>query len=329
MLISKIPSGLYKLSREAVLTAELPLAFTTRANWRGSLPREILCMFCRQHRLSEPVFSVVSTPLKGLSESPKSHKKLQGKDSTEEEIEHANGGAIATGVSESAESAVTYQCEVKIVSKCQDWIIECFPKNSFKKQNDSIQNTSLKVLSWLNVYFRDIDMPLEKLNSTANSLNIWICHENFSKEFALYRSIHNVYHSETQGVKFLEPNSMSMLNTMPGQGVFSLNIEGPDSGVCPSNGSLLFISYSVSLVTEDEHMKEILESSDEFEFEIGVGAVIPHLEAVVTRLSVRQSACFKTDLAPKEFILAAAVDSARNFSLLSSGELPSPFIEML
>jgi hypothetical protein len=172
-------------------------------------------------------------------------------------------------------------------------------------------------------------MPLEKLNSTANSLNIWICHENFSKEFALYRSIHNVYHSETQGVKFLEPNSMSMLNTMPGQGVFSLNIEVPDSGVCPSNGSLLFISYSVSLVTEDEHMKEILESSDEFEFEIGVGAVIPHLEEVVTQLSVGQSACFKTDLAPKEFILAAAVDSARNFSLLSSGELPSPFIEML
>jgi hypothetical protein len=174
-------------------------------------------------------------------------------------------------------------------------------------------------------------MPLEKLNSTANIHNIRICHENFFKEFALCRSIHNVYHSETQGVKFLEPNSMSMLNTMPGQGVFSLNIEVPDSGVCPSNGSLLFISYSVSLVTEDEHMKEIqiLESSDEFEFEIGVGAVIPHLEAVVTRLSVGQSACFKTDLAPKEFILAAAVDSARNFSLLSSGELPSPFIEML
>ncbi|KAE8008261.1 hypothetical protein FH972_004790 [Carpinus fangiana] len=318
MLISKIPSGVYKLSREAVLTAELPSVFTTRANWRGSLPREILCMFCRQHRLSEPNFSVVSTPLKGLSESTKSHKKLQGIDSTKEEIECAKGGAIATSTSESAESAVTYQCEVKIFSKCQHLIIECFPKDSFKKQNDSIQNTSLKVLSWLNEYFRDIDMPLEKLNSTADILNIRICHENFFKEFALCRSIHNFYHSETQGVKFLEPNSLSMLNTMPGQVVFSLNNEGPDSGVCPSNGSLLFISYSVSLVREDEHMKVILESSDEFEFEIGAGAVIPHLEAVVTQLSVGQSACFKTDLAPKVFILAAAVDSARNFSLLSS-----------
>ena len=100
----------------------------------------------------------------------------------------------------------------------------------------------------------------------------------------MYRSIHNVYHSETQGVKFLEPNSICMLSTMPGQGVFSLNIEGPDSGVCPSNGSLLFISYSVSLVIEAEHMKEILESSDEFGFEIGTGAVIPHLEALMTAI---------------------------------------------
>ena len=82
---------------------------------------------------------------------------------------------------------------------------------------------------------------------------------------------------------------MSMLYTMPGQGVFSLNIEGPDSGVCPSNGSLLFISYSVSLVTKAEHMKEILESSDAFGFEIGARAVIPHLEAVVT--AVRWSVC--------------------------------------
>jgi hypothetical protein len=46
-------------------------------------------------------------------------------------------------------------------------------------------------------------MPLEKLNSTAaNILNIWICHEFFFKEFALYRSILNVYHSETQDVIF-------------------------------------------------------------------------------------------------------------------------------
>ncbi|XP_041023721.1 small RNA 2'-O-methyltransferase-like isoform X2 [Juglans microcarpa x Juglans regia] len=318
MLISKIPCGLYKLSREAVLMAELPSAFTTRTNWRGSFPRDILCTFCRQHRLSEPVFSTVTTPIKALSESPACGKKLKVTDSTEEEIEHEKGCARDTVARESAESAVTYQCEVKLFSKCQDLIAECFPKDSFKKQNDSVQNTSLKVLSWLNAYFRDLDMTPEKLHSTANSLEIRFCERNFFKEFALCRSIHNVYQSETQGAKFLDENHISMLNTLPGQGVFSLNIDGPDSGVCPSNGCLLFISYSVSLVTESGNRKEVLESSNGFEFEIGAGAVIPHLEAVVTQMSIDQSACFKMDMAPKEFVLAAAVVSARSLSLLSS-----------
>lgn len=321
MLISKIPSGIYKLSREAVLTAELPLAFTTRTYWRGSSPREILCMFCRQHRLSEPVFTIVSTPINILSESPGSGKKLKVTDLTEEEIEQVNGCGVATSERESAESALTYQCEVKIFSKCQDLIIECFPKDSFKKQSDAVQNTALNILSWLNVYFGDLDMPQEKLNSAAHNFNVRFLHESFFKEFALCRAIHYAYQSENHGIEPLEESHMSLLNTVPGHGVFSLIIEGPDSGVCPSNGSLLFISYSVSLVTEGEHMRQILESSDEFEFEIGAGAVIPHLEAVVTQMSIGQSACFKMDLAPKEFILAAAIDSARSLSLLLSSEL--------
>ncbi|KAM4101380.1 hypothetical protein ACB094_05G139200 [Castanea mollissima] len=318
MLINKIPSGIYKLSREAVLTAEFPSAFTTRANWRGSLPRDVLFTFCRQHRLSEPVFSSISIPLKAVSESPGSSKKLKVTDSSEEDTERASGGAISTDARESVESAVSYQCEIKIFSRSQDLIIECSPKDSFKKQNDSIQNTSFKIISWLNMYFKDLNLPSEKLNSTANDLDVQFSHENFLKEFVLCRSIHTVHHTETEGVKFLEPNTMSMLNTIPEQGVQSLNIEGPDSGVFPSNGSLLCISYSVFLVTEGEHMKENLESNPEFEFEIGVGAVIPHLEAAVTLMSIGQSACFKMELPPKEFILAAAVNSARTLSLLSS-----------
>ena len=325
MLISKIPSGIYKLSREAVLTAEFPLAFTTRTNWRGSLPRDVLFTFCRQHRLSEPVFSTIITPLKAVFESPGSSKKLKVTDSSKEETERASGGAISTDARESVESAVSYQCEIKIFSKSQDLIIECSPKDSFKKQNDSIQNTSFKIISWLNMYFKDLNLPPEKLNSTANVLDVQFSHENFLKEFVLSRSIHTVHHAETEGVKFLVPNTMSMLNTMPEQGVQSLNIEGPDSGVCPSNGSLLCISYSVFLVTEGEHMKEDLESNPKFEFEIGVGAVIPHLEEVVTLMSIGQSACFKTELPPKEFILAAAVNSARTLSLLSSSEFPYSF----
>ncbi|KAF5811406.1 putative HEN1, double-stranded RNA binding domain 2 [Helianthus annuus] len=61
LLMNKLPTGIYKLSREAVLAAELPPKFRTRSNWRGLFPRDILCTFCRQHRLPEPVFSLIVT----------------------------------------------------------------------------------------------------------------------------------------------------------------------------------------------------------------------------------------------------------------------------
>ncbi|KAK9267549.1 hypothetical protein L1049_009977 [Liquidambar formosana] len=181
MLISKIPVGIYKLSREAILTAELPVVFTTRTNWRGSFPRDLLCTFCRQHRLSEPVFSTVST-LKASSELSGSRKKLKVTESTtEEEAECANRGGTAASDRELAGSGGTFRCEVKIFSKCQDLIIECSPKDSHKKQSDAIQNASLKVLSWLNTYFKEPDMP----TSSADVLGIRFHHQNFFKEFAL------------------------------------------------------------------------------------------------------------------------------------------------
>ncbi|KAJ4702952.1 Small RNA 2'-O-methyltransferase-like [Melia azedarach] len=269
MLINLMPSGVYKLSREAILTAELPEAFTTRTNWRGSFPREVLWSAEREK-------------------------------------------ACTSGDQERV------RCEVKIFSKSQDLILECSPKELYKKQSDAIQSACLKVLSWLNAYFKDPEMPLKKLNDFSGSLNIQFYPKNFFKKFALYRSIRSVQHSKTEGDKLLKPNSIDMLNGTPEHGIHCLSIEGPDSGVCPSNGCLSFICYSVSLVIEGEQMKELLESKEEFEFEIGAGAVIPHVEAVTTQMSVGQSACFTKELPPRDFILAVADDSARTLSLLSS-----------
>ncbi|XP_031249532.1 small RNA 2'-O-methyltransferase-like isoform X2 [Pistacia vera] len=312
MLINLMPSGVYKLSREAILTAELPLAFTAKTNWRGSFPREILSIFCRQHWLSEPVYSTVSMPFEASSESSRLHQKLVVPESAEREKECIKGGGNATSGQEPV------RCEVKLFSKCQDLILECSPKELHKKLSDSIQNASLKVLSWLNAYLKDPDMSLEKLNYSAGALDIRFSPENFFKKFALCRSSHNVHHSESQGGRFLKSNSINMLDAIPEHGVCCLSIGGPDFGVCPSNGSLLFISYSVSLVIEAENMKELLESKEEFEFEIGTGAVISCVEAVITQMSVGQSACFNTQLPPQELILAAADDTARTRSLLSS-----------
>ncbi|KAL6967008.1 hypothetical protein U1Q18_032806 [Sarracenia purpurea var. burkii] len=141
ILIAKTPSGVYKLSREAILVAEFPGSFTTRTNWRGSFPRDLLCTFCHQHRLSEPAFLTVNNSLESLPES--SHMKLKLTESVNKEI---NGGGNVVGGSKLVGPRETFRCEVQIFSKCQDLIIKCSPKESFKRQNDAIQNTALKYL---------------------------------------------------------------------------------------------------------------------------------------------------------------------------------------
>ncbi|KAL7211264.1 hypothetical protein ACSBR2_014195 [Camellia fascicularis] len=315
VLISKIPSGVYKLSREAILAAELPGAFTTRTNWRGSFPRDLLCTFCRQHRLSEPVFSNVNS-LEPLPESPGLQKKLKVTESGNAET---NGGGNAVGDGKSVAAKGTFKCEVKIFSKCQDLIIECSPKESFKKQNDAIQNASLKVLSWLNKYFKKLDMPLEELSSSGDVLDIQFHPQFFFKEFSLCISVYTFWQSSgAEDGRLLDLNCMNQVNGTVGDTVCPINIEGPDTGVSPSNGYLVCIIYTICLVTEGEYMKELIESNKEFEFEMGTGSVISSFEAVVTQMSVGQSARFYMDLPPQELILASARDSSRVLSLLTS-----------
>lgn len=311
MLLGKVPSGVYKLSRGAILTADLPLAFTTRANWRGSFPRDILCAFCRQHHLSEPVLSPLSIS-EALCEPSGSHKKLKVIDSAVEGTHCANGCAVADGAKEAAESGGMFRCEVKINSKSQDLIIECSPKESYKKQSDSIQNASLKVLLWLDAYFKNLDIPVERLESYAHELDIKFYRQSFFKAFVLCQSIQMFQHSNSKEGRSHDSNSM------PGHGIISLDIVGPDSGVSPSNGSLSCISYSATLVIESEKKRELLESSDEFEFEIGSRSVISQVEAAVTQMTVGQSAFLCMNLPPQDFVLAAADDSGSILPLLSS-----------
>jgi hypothetical protein len=96
-----------------------------------------------------------------------------------------------------------------------------------------------------------------------------------------------------------------------------LNITGPDSGKSPSSGTLVCIQYSVFLWGNS--VRECLERKEEFEFELGTGAVIPQLEICVSRMSVSQSAYFYTSLPPESLILAAAGESAEKISSLPLG----------
>jgi hypothetical protein len=102
---------------------------------------------------------------------------------------------------------------------------------------------------------------------------------------------------------------------------FLTDIDGQDSGVFPSHGSLTCISYTVNLFTKDKRKKYLLEVNNEFEFEIGAGAVRNQLESCVTQLSVDQSACFVDELSDRDLILAAASELSPDLSKISRGEL--------
>ncbi|KAL7102584.1 hypothetical protein ACP275_08G128900 [Erythranthe tilingii] len=280
MLVNKIPSGAYKISRDAILAANLPLAFTTKSNWRGSFPRDILSTFCRFHYLSEPVFSTQSNSSDASLDLPGSRKKLKVTQSSKEEKTEA------------------FSCEVKIYSKNQELILQCSPQETHRKQTDAVQIAALKVLSWLNMFFENPNVSSEKLNLLAENLDIHFTPRYFFKEFALCHSMHNNKAAEN------EPSL--------------IDITGENSGATPSNGSLVCISYSVSLFREEDSIKESLESCKEFEFEIGNEAVLPYIESAVAQMAIGQSAYFQVDLPSDEFILAAAVDSGSALSLLSS-----------
>ncbi|KAI5385729.1 small RNA 2'-O-methyltransferase isoform X2 [Lathyrus oleraceus] len=314
MLLGKTPGGIYKLSREAILTAELPSKFTTRVNWRGSLPRDILSMFCRQHRLSEPVFSIISHPFKILTES--SESSFKAADLGTDVIECANGTSVNACPKKS--NSEMFKCEIKLLSRCKDVILLCSPEDCYKKQNDAIQNASLKLLSWLNTYFNSVTIPFDQLYETACNFSIHIFSKNLFGEILIGQSIQNCQIYAMQCNKILEPMCTTSSHDMSGNGVCNLKIEGPDSGVCPCNGSLPCINYSVYLVVDGENNKEVIEVCNEFEFEIGVGAVISYVEEVVMQMSVGQYAYFKTNLLTFDLIFASAGDSAKMLSLLSS-----------
>ncbi|KAF9599919.1 hypothetical protein IFM89_001865 [Coptis chinensis] len=315
MLVGRLPDGGYKLSREAILAADLPLAFTNRSNWRGSSPRDLLCAFCRQNWLSEPEFSTVSIDDSAQSSKiPETCKKLKVSEPSKEV--HENGVIRDANDVESAIKGGTFMCEVKMLSRNQELILEYKLQGSFRRQNDAIQNAALRVLSWLNEYFKQPNVSIEKWSSSRDGGGIHVYPQKLNKELALCLSVHNVQqNSVLQRCTSLGSKCTDELSEQ--NGLSSVIITGPDSANYPANGSLACICYSIYLKQKGEPMKQVLESCDEFEFEIGTGAVTPLLEACVTQMSVNQFAFFISELPPQHSILAAAGSFAKSLSLLS------------
>ncbi|KAL9249208.1 Small RNA 2'-O-methyltransferase-like protein [Drosera capensis] len=319
MHIDKSPSGMYKLSREVVLVAELPSVFTSKAQWRGCLPRELLSTFCRQHRLSEPVLNVIFDPVVPAQESACSCENSDTGDLTVDSRNPTVSSVTVNG-NESTVVEGTYRCEVRLMSKSQELVLEYCLKDSYKKQFDAIQNAALRVLSWLSVYFKQQDTPLEDISSSGVEHRIQCNHSNISSKFALCWLMHSIQQrSGSQDSNSSCCHQLNRPNSKLSHQTDQLHIEGSESGTYPSNGSLVCIRYVVSLVNDPGSRKEAIENADEFEFENGTGAVIPCVEDAVMQITAAQSASFYTELPPYELILAAAADSSELLSVLSTG----------
>lgn len=317
MLVERVPDGLYKLSRDALLIADLPGSFTTKTNWRGSLPRDLLCAFCRQHRLSAPAFTIVCKSNKSDQDLPGSCQNLLAKKSSTG-VTSETGGALST-VGPNQDETESVSCEIKVLSKNQSLILECSPVDTFTKQGDAVQNASLKVLSFFNLYFKQPNMSFEELSSLGVDCNIKCHSTSFLKEFSLCQLMHKVQQpNHLIGFYKVNLDHIGPLNDLNSLENNHLSIQGAVCGSLPSNGCLVSISYTVCLVSEGKEVHEILEKSDECEFEIGTGAVLSCIEAAVLQMTTGQSVCFYVKLPQAEVVLAATMDCEKVLSILSS-----------
>ncbi|KFK28689.1 hypothetical protein AALP_AA7G033500 [Arabis alpina] len=143
--VSMSPNGIYKIFRKALIAAQLPLLFTTKSNWKGSFPKEILLMFCGQQHLAEPFFTTSTVPVESMSVILRSHKKL-----TVSEHDDTDHRYFIKAKEEIPGSGKRYRCEVKIISKAQE-LIESNEEIEFEVGHGSINQHLESVVTQMSV----------------------------------------------------------------------------------------------------------------------------------------------------------------------------------
>jgi hypothetical protein len=220
-----------------------------------------------------------------------------------------------------------FKCDLKICSRKQEILLEYSASDTWSKESDAIQNSALKVLIWFNNYFKQLNTKRDKLYLSECTDGFKIHPNIFLQEFVMCLSVYGNTGCNDSGMcTAVGPFSVDTPKKHFESTTTLTHIEGPDSGVFPSHGSLTCISYTASLVMKDKAKKYLLESHSEFEFEIGTGAVGNQLESCVTQLSVNQSACFVAELPHRDLILAAASEFSHDLSNVSRGEPPDRII---
>jgi hypothetical protein len=310
------PNGIYKISRQAVIAAQLPFAFTTKSNWRGPLPREILGLFCHQHRLAEPILSSSTAPVKSLSDIFRSHKKLKvsGVDDANENLSRQKEDTPGLGHG--------FRCEVKIFTKSQDLVLECSPRKFYEKENDAIQNASLKALLWFSKFFADLDVDGEQSCDTdddqdtkSSSPNVFAAPPILQKEHSSESKNTNVLSAEKRVQSITNGSVVSICYSLS----LAVDPEYSSDGESPREDNESNEEMESEYSANCESSVELIESNEEIEFEVGTGSMNPHIESEVTQMTVGEYASFRMTPpdAAEALILAVGSDTVRIRSLLS------------
>ncbi|KAH9288302.1 hypothetical protein KI387_032419, partial [Taxus chinensis] len=349
MLLSRTPRGNYKLSRDAILVAELPTSFTTRSRWHGALPRDLLVESCHHYLLSDPDFflSVDGTSwidsrveLQNSKHTNQGERYSNGTEKRAEMLKRDKGeknGALndIQNMESDKDSMVRgpFVCVVKILSKTGESIIECASEHSYRSRTDAIQSASLKALH--HKYFKSDHVLCATFrgNPVTPEISDHVSVEDLNKKPASPQlpsvafcisdnvfSSHEISSSEYCDMSFSTQSKFLHNDEMDFDyyhDMTHLHTGGSNSGKAPTSGTIACISYRVCLI--DECVRECLEHREDFEFEIGTGAVIPQLEVCVTCISVNESKSFCTPLPPENEILAAAGAIAGKISRFSLG----------
>ncbi|KAJ7565456.1 hypothetical protein O6H91_02G061700 [Diphasiastrum complanatum] len=358
-LLGRFPGGNYKLSRDALLTAELPTTYTSKTQWRGLLPRPLLFDFCHQYHLPDPVFFLfhceeresisfhASEKCNGMQVDDDQEVQLSvqeyGKKFSEDFcVQYENGKQQRPGT----DIQGPYKCKVKII--LEDYrVVEFESERIFRNRNDAIQSAALKTLLSLD---RNCDNSLflskdqenydqfssggvlidnatgadgRELKPSSRSLSDPLkMDQRTNKDEEIVDSM-----VENGGDHSLVSSDITAKNnpSVPGTSEISqpYNFEiisaNDNVGKRPLAGSMVCVEYKARLVAPG--LDQIIDANQNFEFELGSGAVIGVMDICVANLCEGQTARFHAPLPPKSLLHAAQAIKFDKNDDLQYGEL--------
>ncbi|KAL2635375.1 hypothetical protein R1flu_006854 [Riccia fluitans] len=300
MMLQRFPQGSYKVSRNSILAAKLPTAFSSKVQWKGTAPRGLLIEFCQHHRLPEPVFTLTaagsfstehpSSAGAGVEE-PKEVKSTGADDVPYEACEGRNDDENSVA----AMHGGPFTCKVRV-----EWLkgmaVEVESDGPFRNRHDAQQSAALKALhqidSWFESSLAGVYEPLF-LDKPEGEVDGDLLMGDYDDVVGLERR--DCW--EADDMEFFEGEELE---------------DGTQTDRVPPTGATATIRYAVrwhgDADSRNKPLNVLLEKHEKFEFELGNGAVIGALDALVSKMTVGELACVTIASPPSALLNALSHD---------------------